>query len=86
MTDQTVTDKVKTTLTDQWSVDPTKVAPDMLLVDLGLDSLDRIEVIMQLEEDYIVTISDEAVDRIKTFGDLIKQTEIAVEARNALGS
>jgi acyl carrier protein len=43
--------------------------------DLGADSLDRIEVIMSIEEEFGIEILDDEVDSIATFGELINYLE-----------
>tara|TARA_R110000824_G_C15230756_1_gene678517 strand:- start:8714 stop:8944 length:231 start_codon:yes stop_codon:yes gene_type:complete len=40
--------------------------------DLGLDSLDALELLMSCEEEFVVEILDEEVEHIKTFGDMVE--------------
>lgn len=51
---------------------------DHLFDDLGLDSLDRVTVVLCLEERFGVAISDGVVARVRTVGDLVR----AVEGKN----
>ncbi|KAI8060730.1 putative acyl carrier protein [Gongronella butleri] len=54
-------------------VDQAKISPQANFVnDLGLDSLDTVEVIMAIEEDFSVEIPDKEADEIKTVSDAIK--------------
>ena len=51
--------------------DATKITMDSNLKELGLDSLDLVEILMSLEEEFSVSIPDEAIPNIKTVGDLV---------------
>ena len=42
------------------------------MTDLGADSLDLVEVLMSLEEEFGISIPDEVIPEIKTVGDLVK--------------
>lgn len=66
-------DKVVEILAKQLSTDKTKIKPETnILTDLGADSLDLVEVLMSLEDEFGVSIPDEAIPEIKTVGDLVK--------------
>ena len=66
-------DKVAEILAKQLSTDKAKIKPETnILTDLGADSLDLVEVLMSLEEEFNVSIPDEAIPEIKTVGDLVK--------------
>ncbi len=52
-----------------------KVEPDSTLDSLGFDSLDRVELVMLIEEEFGIAISDEAADSITTVRDVIKVIE-----------
>lgn len=52
---------------DQFSVDPSEVRPESSFQDdLGADSLDLVELIMAMEEEFDIKIDDEAAQKIKT--------------------
>lgn len=51
--------------------DITTIKESATFVDLGADSLDMVEIIMKLEEQFGVEISDEDAERLKTVGDVI---------------
>jgi acyl carrier protein len=72
MTREEVKDKVIMQLGDLLSMKPEDIAEEELLVaDLGLDSLDQVELIMGLEETFGFDIPDEDTDKIKTVADII---------------
>lgn len=68
-----VFDRVQNVVSEQLGVDSDKVTPDAEFVqDLNADSLDLVELIMQLEEEFGVEISDEEAENIVTVGDALE--------------
>lgn len=64
--------KVKDILAKQLGVGVEKInANTNIATDLGADSLDLVEILMSLEEEFSVSIPDEAIPNIKTVGDLV---------------
>ena len=62
-------------------VDESKVSMDTSFEqDLGADSLDLVELIMELEENYDVTIPDEDAQKLSTVGDAVRYIEANVES------
>jgi acyl carrier protein len=71
-----VMDKVKQIIIDQLSVEESEVTPTASFVDdLGADSLDRVELIMALEEAFDLEIPDEEAEKIKTVQDAVDYIE-----------
>ncbi len=71
-----VESKIKTIIAEQLGVKPEEVTPTASFVDdLGADSLDTVELIMALEEEFSVEIPDEDAEKMKTVGDAIKYIE-----------
>jgi acyl carrier protein len=67
-----VEDKVKKIIAEKLSVDLDEVIPDASFVDdLGADSLDLVELIMSMEEEFDMDISDEDAEQILTVKDAI---------------
>jgi acyl carrier protein len=67
-----VEDKVKKIIAEKLSVDMDEVVPDASFVDdLGADSLDLVELIMSMEEEFDIDISDEDAEQIATVKDAI---------------
>jgi len=50
--------------------------------DLGADSLDTVELVMELEEEFDITIPDDAAEKIQTVGQAIEHIEQAVEGND----
>ena len=66
-------DKIKKILVDRLGVVESKITENSSFIDdLGLDSLDIVELIMLFEEEFNIEIPDEDMEKIKTVGDLIK--------------
>ena len=61
-------DKIKEIIMDKLGVEENKVTMEASFInDLGADSLDQVELIMQLEEEFEIEISDEEEDDFKSF-------------------
>ncbi len=70
---QDVFDKVKKIIVEQLSTEESEVTPEASFIeDLGADSLDIVELIMALEEEFGVEIPDEDAEKIATVGDAVK--------------
>ena len=71
-----VFDKVKDIIVDQLDVDEDKVKMEASISeDLGADSLDIVDLVMSLEEEFDIEIPDEQVENVKTVGDIVKFIE-----------
>ncbi len=71
-----ITSKVKEIIVDKLGVDAAEVTPEASFTkDLGADSLDTVELIMEFEKAFEITIPDEAAEKISTVGDAISFIE-----------
>ncbi len=71
-----VLEKVKSIVADQLDVEEEKVTAEASITeDLGADSLDVVDLVMSIEEEFDIEIPDEAVEDIKTVGDIVKYIE-----------
>lgn len=69
-------EKLKSLIADQLDVDADTITEDSnIQEDLGADSLDVVDLVMAIEEEFDVEIPDEEVEGIKTVGDIIKYLE-----------
>ncbi len=67
-----IEDKVKEIIIDQLGVEPDQVKPEAAFIDdLGADSLDTVELVMALEEEFDMEIPDEDAEKIRSVGDAI---------------
>lgn len=65
-------EKVKAIIAEKLNVDQDGIKLESSIVDdLGADSIDLIELIMNLEEEYGISISDEEAVKLKTVGDVV---------------
>jgi len=75
-----VLDKLKTILVDQLDVEEEKITLESSIIDdLGADSLDLVDLIMTIEEEFEQEIPDDKVEEIKTVGDIVKYIEEKTE-------
>ncbi|HNX64189.1 MAG TPA: acyl carrier protein [Oscillospiraceae bacterium] len=71
-----VFEKIRDIVVEQLDVDADKVTLSASITeDLGADSLDVVDLVMSLEEEFDMEIPDEAVENIKTIGDIVKYIE-----------
>lgn len=69
-------EKVKEIIANQLSIDVKKLTEKTNIAEeLGADSLDVVEILMALEEEFEVSIPDEAIPNIKTIDDIVKFIE-----------
>ena len=63
--------RIKSIVVEQLGVDPTEVTADASITDdLGADSLDVVELVMAIEEAFDIEVPDEAVETMRTIGDM----------------
>jgi acyl carrier protein len=71
-----VFDKIKSIIVEQLGVDEAQVAMDThLMKDLEADSLDAVEIIMAIEDEFDLEVPDEAAEKFQTVGDIVKYVE-----------
>ena len=76
MDQQAILDKIKDVVADKLDADPSAVVDSASFVDdLGADSLDVVELIMGLEDEFDIEISDEEAESIRTVGDAVRFIE-----------
>ena len=76
MSVENVQERVKNIIVEQLGVEADQVKPEAQFVnDLGADSLDTVELIMTLEEEFNIEIPDEKAEKIKTVGEAIEYIE-----------
>ncbi len=71
-----VFDKVAAILADQLDIDVEGIKMDSLLADdLGADSLDTIDIVMSIEDEFSVEVPDEIVEKVETVADIVNYIE-----------
>ena len=69
-------EQVKKILCDQLDLDAEQVTEDSEVIDdLGADSLDIVDLVMTLEEEFDTEIPDEDIENLRTVGDIVKYIE-----------
>jgi acyl carrier protein len=74
--DKSIEQKVREIIVEQLGVNPDQVTSDAKFIeDLGADSLDTVELVMALEEEFGQEIPDEEAEKLQSVGDVIKYIE-----------
>ena len=80
--EKSIEQRVKAIITEQLGVNPDQVTPDAKFIeDLGADSLDTVELVMEFEEEFEITIPDEEAEKIQTVGQAIDYIEQHAHAK-----
>lgn len=64
-------EQLKKIIVDQLGVDEDAITPDATIESLGADSLDLVETIMTVEEEFGVSFDDNGIEDLKTVGDIL---------------
>lgn len=69
-------EKVQAMLAEALGISADKITPDARIIeDLGADSLDVVELLSRLEDEYGITIPEDDVENLKTVGDIVTELE-----------
>ena len=69
--DPDLADRIRTIIAEQFGVDPAELSPGSdILDDLGADSLDVVELVMTLEDEFDIEVPDKAAESIRTISDV----------------
>ena len=78
MSDKPIDQRVKDIIVEQLGVKPDQVVPAAKFIeDLGADSLDTVELVMALEEEFGIEVPDDQAEKLQSVGDVIKYVEEA---------
>jgi acyl carrier protein len=73
-------DKVQAVIVDKLGVAKEKVTMDaQFIADLGADSLDVVEFVMEVEKEFNITIPDDAATKMRTVGDAVRYIEANIK-------
>lgn len=76
MSEKSIEQRVKDIIVEQLGVKPEQVTPEAKFIeDLGADSLDTVELVMALEEEFGNEIPDEQAEKLQSVSDVIKFVE-----------
>ena len=71
-----VAEKVIEIISEQMNVDKSQIKTETTFInDLGADSLDTVELVMQFEDEFNLSIPDDEAEKIKAVGDAVKYIE-----------
>ena len=76
MAEKSIEEKVKDIIVEQLGVNPEQVTQSASFIeDLGADSLDTVELVMAVEEEFSVEVPDEDAEKLQSVGDVVKYIE-----------
>jgi acyl carrier protein len=76
MSEKTIEQRVKDIIVEQLGVKPDQVTPEAKFIeDLGADSLDTVELVMALEEEFGIEVPDEQAEKLQSVGEVVKYIE-----------
>lgn len=71
-----VFEKVRDIIIEQLNIDADEITPEVSFIDgLGADSLDLVELMLAMEEEFDMSIPEEDIDKIATVGDAVEYIE-----------
>ena len=74
--EKTIEQRIKDIIVEQLGVNPDQVTPEAKFIeDLGADSLDTVELVMALEEEFGLEVPDEEAEKLQSVGDVVKYIE-----------
>lgn len=68
-------EKISRIVADNTDISPESISPETTLNELGLDSIDLVDLVMEIEEAFSVTIPDEEFEGIKSVSDIVALIE-----------
>ena len=76
MSEKTIEQRVNAIIVEQLGVKPEQITPEAKFIeDLGADSLDTVELVLAVEEEFGKEIPDEEAEKLQSVGDVIKYVE-----------
>lgn len=82
MADSQIAERVQAIIVDKLGVEASEVTPEANFAsDLGADSLDTVELIMEFEKEFGISIPDDQAEKITTVGEAINMIAEAVAAK-----
>lgn len=78
---QEIPKKIAQILVDKLGIAESEITPDANFIkDLGIDSLDYAEIVMEFEQSFDIRIPDDDAEKLQTFGEAVKYIESKVKA------
>lgn len=75
MSNEMIENKVKELVADYTNMESDKIRPEFNLEELGLDSLDRVEIVLELEEEFDIQVDEDEIEKIETVKGIIDYIE-----------
>jgi len=68
-------EKIKRIISDYLIIDSSEISSDQTFANLGLDSLDMVEIFLKIEDEFDIEIGDDDSDKIRTISSLVQYLE-----------
>lgn len=75
---KSIEDRIKFIIHDKFNIDEKDITHDKTFVEFGADSLDGVELMMEFEKEFNITIPDDEMEKIKTVGNIISYIETRI--------
>jgi acyl carrier protein len=78
---QTIQDRVRKVISNTQRIPLERIKPDSTFEELGIDSMDSINILFDLESEFDIEINDEDAKKIRTIGEMVDGVTYLVEAK-----
>ena len=68
-------EKLKTIICEEFEVNEEEVTPETVFWEIGMDSLDMVDLVMSIEDEFRVEVTDEALESFRIVSDVVKYLE-----------
>ncbi|MBR5233231.1 MAG: acyl carrier protein [Clostridia bacterium] len=68
-------EKLRTMICEEFELSEDEVTPNVSFAEIGMDSLDMVDLVMSIEDEFCVEVTDEALEGFRTVADVVKFLE-----------
>lgn len=68
-------EKLKTIICEEFEVNEEEITPETVFWEIGMDSLDMVDLVMSIEDEFRIEVTDEALESFRIVADVVKYLE-----------